>query len=99
MIYQMRTYNGLSTSKKYFLKKDELPKHLDKVVKETNLFRGKLSEEVLTEHKWQPTVQDRELESSIEILKIDPLACSDWETIFGKEQEITDPCLEKKVSK
>lgn len=95
MVYQIRTYNALCSSKKYIYKKEELKAHISAVVVATNKFRKKQSEDVMERFKWPEKVESRELEFSIEILRIDALLCSEWKVVFGEEKEIFDPITEE----
>lgn len=97
MVYQIRTYNALCSSKKYIYKKEELKVHIAAVVEATNKFRKKQTTEILIKFKWAPTVEDRELEGSIEIIRIDPLTCQEWKVVFGEETAISDPDTEDKA--
>lgn len=97
MVYQIRTYNALCTSKKYIYKKEELKGHISTVVEATNKFRKKQTADLLIKFKWSPTVEDRELEGSIEVIRIDPLTCQEWKVVFGEEQPISDPDTDDKA--
>lgn len=97
MVYQIRTYNALSTSKKYIYKKEELKAHIATIVEATNKFRKKQTPEILLKFKWPDKVEDRELGGSVEIIRIDILVCQEWKVVFGEEKPIADPDTEDKI--
>ena len=90
-MYQVRTYNRLATSKKYFKTKDEIKEHLRQVFKKTREFERGMSDADLSELRWNVRISEITAISSVEITRIDTDLIPNWESLFGKVSEIHKP--------
>jgi hypothetical protein len=82
MIYQVRTFNDLHKTKVYCTTHKEIKNHIGLVVKKTEENRKWMSNENLEASDLARSPTKQELMASLEILKIDPFLCTEWETIF-----------------
>lgn len=86
MIYQVRTFNYLCSSKKYFTTKEEIGRHIEKVLKSTVIYRWKR----LTDKTKIPlpiSIRESDIETGVVVTQI----ADDMMKLFGEEKEICDP--------
>lgn len=101
MIYQVRTYDTLCRSKKYFLSNEEIKNHIQEVTKQTEKFR-KLWSITLSESKthslpYPIKVTKTQIQMGVEITCIEENTLQNWQSFFGEPAEISDPLDQIKI--
>ena len=93
MIYQIRTFNPMCTSKYYCSTQSDLHKRIADVVAATNFMRLELDPEEAKLYKWENPVNRRDMEVGIEVTTIDDEVFPEWKSYFGASTDITDPIV------
>ena len=93
MIYQVRTFNPLCTSKHYCKDVKGVHEWIALVVQATNQLRQRMDEAEASGLHWDHPVTRMDMENGIVVTTVDDTALPDWEKYFGKGSPITDPIL------
>jgi hypothetical protein len=93
MIYQIRTFNPLCTSKAYYNNEGALRKHVADVISATNFMRLELDPIESMRLNWLNPVNRMDIENGLTVTTIDEEQLPDWQNYFGKEQDIGDPVV------
>lgn len=96
MIYQVRTFFPLCSSKRYCKDPQSLHRWIDDVINITNQMREDVIDEEREEFHWTKNVTTSEIEMGMSIIKIDEGLLPEWESVFGKEEDAKDPVVKIK---
>lgn len=91
MIYQIRTFGNLCSSKKMFKEYSDLKYHIKEAQEKTNLYRSSVCQQSLRSRGIGVMVTRKELMEGIEILKVDEDLFPAYETFLGPQKEFKDP--------
>jgi hypothetical protein len=81
-VWQVNTHGDLCASKVIVASREEITRHLDKVVRITEEYRKSLAPEVLNLVAWEKKVSQEEIERSFCLTVIDKIRRTNWKKIF-----------------
>lgn len=93
MIYQIRSFNPLCTSKHYVTTQDALHKRIADIVSATNYMRLSLDPQEAKTHGWENPVNRMDMEMGLEVSTIDEEQFPEWPKFFGDPTDISDPIV------